>query len=101
MSKNINDSIFYSIMTDQVTDCSKKEQFFICFRWVDKGFDTHEDLEFTMSITLKPDTSVTVIKDVLIRLNIPLSDARGQCYDGAKNMCGIKNVVSNKMLSEN
>ena len=39
--------------------------------------------------------------DVLIRLNIPLPNARGQCYDGAKNMCGIKNGVSNKILSEN
>ena len=37
----------------------------------------------------------------MIRLNIPLSNACGQCYDGAKNMCGIKNGVSNKILSEN
>ena len=37
----------------------------------------------------------------MIRLNIPLSNAPGQCYDGAKNMCGIKNGVSNKILSEN
>ena len=37
----------------------------------------------------------------MIRLNIPLSNARGQCYDGAKNMFGIKNGVSNKVLSEN
>ena len=37
----------------------------------------------------------------MIRLNIPLSNARGQCYDGAKNMFRIKNGVSNKVLSEN
>ena len=37
----------------------------------------------------------------MIRLNIPLSKARGQCYNGAKNMFGIKNGVSNKALSEN
>ena len=37
----------------------------------------------------------------MIRLNIPLSNARGQCHDGAKNMCGIKNGVSNKILSQN
>ena len=37
----------------------------------------------------------------MIRLNIPLSNARGQCYNGAKNMFGIKNGVSNKVLSEN
>ena len=37
----------------------------------------------------------------MIRLNIPLSNACAQCYDGAKKMCGIKNGVSNKILSEN
>ena len=37
----------------------------------------------------------------MIRLNTPLSKACGQCYDCAKNMCGIKNGVSNKILSEN
>ena len=37
----------------------------------------------------------------MIRLNIPLSNACGQCYDGAKSMCGIKNGVSNNILSEN
>ena len=102
ITKNINDSIFYSIMADEVTDCSNKEQFIICFRWVNKGFNTHEDfIEIYNVDSIKADTLVTVITDVLIRLNIPLSNARGQYYDGAENMCGIKNGVSNKMLSEN
>ena len=101
-AKNTNDSIFYSIMTDETTGCSSKEQFIICFRWVDKGFDTHGDFIGINNVdNIKEDSLVTVIKDGLIRLNIPLSNARGQCYDGAKNMCGIKNSVSNKILSEN
>ena len=41
IAKNISDSIFCSIMASEVTDCSIKEQF--RFRWVDKGFNTHED----------------------------------------------------------
>ena len=98
IAKNIYDSIFYLIMAD----CGNKEQFTICFRWVDKGFNTHEDFIGIYNVdNIKSDTLVTVIKEVLIRLNIPLSNARGQCYDGAKNMCGIKNGVSNKILSEN
>ena len=98
IAKNIYDSIFYLIMAD----CGNKEQFIICFRWVDKGFNTHEDFIGIYNVdNIKSDTLVTVIKEVLIRLNIPLSNARGQCYDGAKNMCGIKNGVSNKILSEN
>ena len=93
IAKNINDSIFYSIIADEVIDCSNKEQFIICFRWVDKGFDTH-DID-----RIKADTLVTNIIDVLIRLNIPLSNARVQRCDGAKNMCDIKNGISNKILS--
>ena len=79
-----------------------KKQFIICFRRVDKGFNTRQYFIGIYNVdNIKADALVTVIKDVLIRLNIPLSNARGQCYDGAKNMCGIKNGVSNKILSEN
>ena len=42
-AKNINNSIFYSIISDEVTDCNNKEQLNICFRWVLKSFDTYED----------------------------------------------------------
>ena len=98
IAKTIYDSIFYLIMAD----CGNKEQFIICFRWVDKGFNTHEDFIGIYNVdNIKSDALVTVIKEVLIRLNIPLSNARGQCYDGAKNMHGIRNGVSNKILSEN
>ena len=87
-------------MANEVTDCRNKEQF--RFRWVNKGFNTHEDFIGSYNVgNIKADTLVTVIKDVLITLNISLSNARGQCYDGANNMYGIKNSVSNKILSEN
>ena len=102
IAKYINDSIFYSIMADEVTDCSNKEQFNICFRWVENDFDTHEVFIGIHNVdSIKADTLVAVIKDVLNRLNVPISNARGHCYDGAKNMCGFKNGVSNKILSEN
>ena len=89
-------------MADKKRDCSNKEQFVICFKWIDKGFDTHENFVGIYNIdNIKADTLVTVIKDVLIRLKITLSNAHGQCYDGAKNICGIKNGASNKISSEN
>ena len=48
---------------------------------------------------IKADTLVTVIKGVSIRLNIPISNARGQCYDGPENMCCIENCVFDRVLS--
>ena len=72
IANNINDSILYLIMPNEVTDCSNKEQFFVCYRWVDKGFDTHEDFSGIYNVdNIKADALVTVIKDVLIRLDIP------------------------------
>ena len=73
-AKNINKSIFYSIIAGEVTDC---KQFIICLRWVDKGFDTHEDFIGIYNVdNIKAETLATVIQDVLIRLNIPLSNVR-------------------------
>lgn len=37
---------------------------------------------------------VASLKDALIRFNLPLSDCRGQCYDGASVMAGSKSGVS-------
>ena len=46
------------------------------------------------------DTLVKVIKDVLQRLNLSQNKVRGQCYDGASTMAGVKSGVSTKFLSE-
>jgi len=35
------------------------------------------------------------IKDVLVRMHLPLSNCRGQCYDGASNMSGAKMELQN------
>ena len=64
----MNDNILYSIMADEMTDCSNKEQFVICCRWVDKSLNTHEDFIGIYNVNnIKADTLVTVIKDILIR----------------------------------
>ena len=43
---------------------------------------------------------VQAIKDTLIRLNLPISDCRGQCYDGASNMSGCKNGVATQIIAD-
>ena len=40
------------------------------------------------------------IKDALLRLNVQLSQCRGQCYDGATNMSGIRSGVSTQIIKE-
>jgi hypothetical protein len=49
--------------------------------------------------SIDANTLVSVIKDVLQRLNLSLSKARGQCYDGAATMAGLRSGVA-KQLSQ-
>ena len=43
VSQNIRESGCYTIMADECTDISNKEQFTICFRWVGADLQDHED----------------------------------------------------------
>ena len=43
----------------------------------------------------------TVIKDLLMRCNLPLELCRGQAYDGAANMQGRQTGVAARFLNEN
>ena len=74
LTSSIQSAPFISIMIDETTDESNKEQVVICFRWVDDELDVHEDF-----IGLYETESI--IHDVLNRLNISITKLRGQCYD--------------------
>ena len=41
-----------------------------------------------------------VIKDVLVRMNLTLTKMRGQCYDGASCMSGLKSGVATRLSEE-
>ena len=74
---------------DGTQDVSRKEQISICIRYVDHKLCPQE--EFT-GLYEPPETTGEVpakcIKDVLIRLQLPVTALRGQTYDGASNMSG-------------
>ena len=92
---------FLTIMVDETTDVSNKEQVVICFRWVDDKLEGHEEfiglyrVESTQATIL-----VGVIYDVLQRLNVSITKIRGQCYDGASSMSGIRGGVATKIQKE-
>ena len=44
ISKNIQNSVYYTIMANEVTNSSNKKQFVVCLRWVDHDLVTHEEL---------------------------------------------------------
>lgn len=101
ISKEIATNRMFTIMADECTDSSNKEQFTICIRWVDDNMLDHEDFIGLYNVgTIDANCLVATIKDVLLRMNLKLADCRGQCYDGASNMTGSKNGVAAQLQRE-
>ena len=103
--REICDSIrgapFYSLMADEVTDSSNREQVVVCLRWVDQHFEPHEEFVGLHVVnTVASDMITAVLKDVLLCMNLSLSNCRGQCYDGASNMSGRRSGVAVQLSSE-
>ena len=86
---------FYSIICDEYTDISNKEQLSFCIRWVDKFLVAHEEfLGFYEVPNTKIETLVKIIKDILLRFQLSLQLCRGQCFDGASNILGRRSGVA-------
>ena len=102
VSACLHSSSLYSIMADETTDISNREQVTIILRWVDDtDFSVNEEFVGLYVVpSIGSDMLVSIIRDTLIRLNLPLSKARGQCYDGASNMSGIRNGVAAQLCKE-
>ena len=101
IAANIHTAPFFTIMVDETTDVSNREQVVLCIRWVSKDFEVHEDFIGLYKVDqIDARTLVFVIKDVLLRLNLSLSNIRGQCYDGAACMAGIRSGVAKQLLDE-
>ena len=56
---------------------------------------THHQVQDTIPTSLP-----CVIRDVLLRLNLNISQCRGQCYDGGSNMAGSRNGVKSQILQQ-
>ena len=94
----IKDARYYSLMADEVTDSSNREQVAICLRWIDEKFNAHEGFIGLHKVeSIQANALVAVLKDILLRLNLSLANCRGQCYDGAANMAGIRTGVATQI----
>ena len=89
ISQNLQNATVFTIMVDETADISKKEQLFVCIRWVDENFVVHED--FIAIYPLERTTAdhiVTVLKNCLISMHLRIANARGQCYDDVSTIAG-------------
>ena len=81
---------FFSVLADEATDVSNKEQMPLILRFVDKEGNIHED--FIMFILCENGVSGEAIADSIVseirNLNLDMNNCHGQRYDGAGNMAG-------------
>ena len=77
-------------------------QLTICIRYVcPMTFEVFEDCVGLYATDRTDAASLTkLIKDVLLRLSLPLNRCRGQCFDGASNMSGRRSGVATWIQQE-
>lgn len=78
---------YFSILADEVTDVSNREQLSLAVRFVDSDGYIHEEfLGFNDLQRITGEAIASSILDSLPRWNLDIKNCRGQGYDGASNM---------------
>ncbi len=98
ISTELQQSPYLTIMADETTDASNKEQVTLFLRSVSDTLEVNEEflgLYHVESIDSK--NLFTVITDTLLRMNVSVDKLHGQCYDGASAMSGCKSGVAKRI----
>ena len=93
---------FYGLTADGTTDVSTSEQFSLCLQYVDSKLEAvNVFLGFYSAPDSTGETLFSCIKDVFVRLNLPLEERlKGFCFDGAANMSGHISGVQAKLKEQ-
>ena len=102
--REIREAKFYSILADEVRDCSNKEQMPLIIRFVDQKGEIQE--RFIKFIHCDTGLSGKALMEKVVHcitqeLKLEMKNCRGQCYDGAGNMAGKFSGLSSRILSHN
>ena len=88
---SLQTSLFVTLMMDETTDISNKEQVTFTIRWVSENLEVNKEFVGLYEVpAIDAETLAAVAKDTFTRLNLSFSKLRGQCYDGASAMKGIR-----------
>lgn len=90
---------WFTIMVDETTDLNNTEQLVFCLRYVDHSLEVHEEFVGLYCLdSTSANSIIATIKDILLRLNLRIDNCRGQCYDGASSMSGVKSGVATRIM---
>ena len=101
---DIQENKFFSILADEVTDCSTKEQMPLVLRYVDS--ENKINKRFIKFIHCDEGVTGKALSDKILNcivgeLSLEITNCRGQCYDGAANMVGKYSGVAAHILTQN
>ena len=98
ISADLQGSPFLTMMEHETTDTSNREQVTLILRQVTKELEVHEEfLGLYHVASIDAAMLTTAIKDVLIRMNLPLEKLCGQCFDWASTMSSSKRDVAKRI----
>ena len=98
IATDIHNSPFLTVMDDETTDVSNREQFTVIIRRVSEDLQVDEEfIGLYQNSTTDAATLAALIKDVFIRLNVNMKKLRGQCFDGASAMSGYRTGVAKRI----
>ena len=100
----LKEANYFSILADEVTDCSTLQQLPLVLGYVDKNREIQG--RFIKFIHCDSGISGEALKDTLINclqneLELDISCCRGQCYDRAANMAGHYSGLAAHILQSN
>lgn len=101
--KEIKLNKFFSIIADEASDCSNKEQMSLVLRFIDQSCEVREEFMGFLHCNLGL-TGLALSQTVLTaisNLTLDIQDCRGQGYDGAAAVSGHKNGLSAHILRLN
>lgn len=98
---DIRRALWYTLIADEATDVKHTEQMSVVIRWVDEVYEINEEpIGLVQVPKTDAETLTNALKDVLIRCILPLSQCRGQAYDGASAMSGHLSGVATRIKNE-
>ncbi|KAL5463345.1 hypothetical protein EMCRGX_G032237 [Ephydatia muelleri] len=96
---SISNEVAGSIMIDETTDNSNVEQMVFCLCYEDDNFDVHEEFIGLYSLESTAVSNILRVHCALLRMNLNIINRRGQCYDRAGNMAGIRSGLAAKIIN--
>lgn len=92
--EEIKKAKYYSVIADELSDVSNKEQLSISFRYVFDGNVKEVFADFVEVERITGKELADTIVQSLTKWGLSLTHMRGQCYDGASNMAGARSGCS-------